>query len=409
MTKRWCCFFCPVIVLLLTHSGVAATSPQAISNVLDIREKNLSHLTFDWQNVYKEDDAPVPPQQIKAQQQSAEQQLPAQLKRLGITDEEGIKKEVQAMVEHYAEAGKAASYNSTTKWNFQHYGDQILVNGVRRLDGQGSTQSASQYYRQFYDKNAGLIINDRNDINNISSQTIGSFAWASPSSSPCYRAPFADSLDLIPEHFVMLLSLNPLTMYGAHWKVISETPEDWTLTTEVIQDDWQPFHITLTLSRSHGGAPARIETIVGDNKESIIVQTKSYRRYQEEWIADNVHVSDKWPGLEKDQTWLLTDMKPSHPITVLAPEKDVQDYRLVPTVLHGTVRPQLDGAERGDVISYKWPGKFPSLNELKKLRQQHNPGESSPDPGKTSAALPFLGGVFCLVGGVWMFKRRGLS
>jgi len=61
-----------------------------------------------------------------------------------------------------------------------------------------------------------------------------------------------------------------------------------------------------------------------------------------------------------------------------------------------------------NVVYYAWTGNFPSIEQLKALYNKQHPGEASPDPKKTSS-LPFIGGLMMLVGGVWMFRRRGGS
>ena len=70
------------------------------------------------------------------------------------------------------------------------------------------------------------------------------------------------------------------------------------------------------------------------------------------------------------------------------------------------------------IVSYRWTGKFPSDTEVTRIHEKQHPGEASPDMGQSGAgsatsaanmigsAMPFAGGVLCLVGGVWMFKQR---
>jgi len=90
------------------------------------------------------------------------------------------------------------------------------------------------------------------------------------------------------------------------------------------------------------------------------------------------------------------------------PRQQVIDYRLLGSnfINPHAFLARLDDEQEKQVVLYQWPGQFPNVADLKHLRDKQHPGESTPDPIK-SASLPFVGGLMCLVGGVWMFKRRG--
>lgn len=393
-----------VLTVILAGAATASPLPQAMIDALQQREQSLAHYTFNWQVDYKETDSGESPQEIAEKQRAAEEQIPAQLRKRGITDESFIRQQVQSLVQHYADQAKPISYNSSTPWQIARSGDETLVTGVRQLLA-GPGNGSSEYYRQYYNKDAAIVINDKTEINGDSAKPGDSYAWASFGDSVRYRTLYQGGLGLIPEHFVVLTGLNPLTIYGAHWSLISETVDSWKLATEVTQRNWPQFHIEATLSRSHGGAPSQI--LVRSGRETLRLDTLNFRLAHGTWLCEKVKISDDSPGVTKIQLWSLVGIEPTKAINLTYTGSSfVHDYRLLGPDLNARIEPVLQPQQQSSLVVYRWPGHFPSLAELKQIHDHMHPGEATPDPGK-SASLPFVGGLLCLVGGVWMFKRRG--
>ncbi len=168
--------------------------------------------------------------------------------------------------------------------------------------------------------------------------------------------------------------------------------------------------VRVTLDRSDDDAPTTIEVTKPYRKT--VVSATHYRKYNNVWICDRASYLDEVQSiLTVKQDWVLNKQTPSQPFKVPGPKHIlVDDYRLMgPTIVTNGLPFNPTRAEAGSLVHYFWKGSFPSLSELKNLHDLQYPGESTPDSVKTGSSLPFIGGMMCLVGGVWMFKRRGVS
>lgn len=359
---------CWLMFGLLT--SVAATPvPQQVSQSLNEREMRLSNLAFDWQMTYHQRNSAETPQEIQARQQAVREQLPRDFKRAGMTDGT-IKQIVEGAVEDAAKDGMVKSYHSTTPWRFERNGDQALVSGVRQSIKDGTQEYFSNDFHQFYDKNWGLVINDRNEVNGKPLQPRLVSAWAAPGDALRYSGGIADGLGIKPEHFAMLLGLNPLAMYGLTWKLVAETPQAWSLEAPFMQNGYLLFTVKLVLDRSHGDAPSQIQ--VNRGGQTLTFRAESYRQYKGEWLCDKVEFHNQMPDVEMragtdiKETWVLQDVAPSQPIQVSVPKgMAVKDFRLLGSQINGVFESGLTPQQQQAIVSYRWNGHFSSLDELK--------------------------------------------
>lgn len=233
--------------------------------------------------------------------------------------------------------------------------------------------------------------------------------YSVPGDAIRYRYPNSESgLSLLPEDFVMLVGANPLTMYGASWHLTKQTPGTWVLTTHVSQGNSAPFDVTIMLDRGRDAVPTDI-LVKGSYWNNHYVASK-FQRQKGVWVCSKYRRIENSIGLVREREWSLTSIRPSAPIKVSFQHSvAVTDYRLLGQNLTAGEIWKMEQKNTVPIVNYPWKGTFPSINDLRSLDSQKHPGESSPDPGKTSSAnfTPFLGGMLCLVGGVWMFKRRG--
>ncbi len=420
------CLF-SLLMFSLPASIVAAPLPQQLSENLNWREQRLNNVTFDWQMTYRQRNSAEAPQEVQARQKAARKQLPPQLKRAGL-DDKTIEQEVEAVVENAAKQGEVASYHSTTNWVFERHGDQALIGGVRQSIKDGTQEYFSNNFHQFYDKNWVLVINDGNEVNGRPVRPRLLSAWAAPGNGLEYDSGIADGLQVGPEHFTMLMGLNPLSMYGVVWKIVGENPHNWRLEAPIMQNGHLLFAVSCTLDRLHGNIPSQIQLSRGG--QTFTFRAESYRQYNGEWLCDKVELHEQLPdrelraGTDMTETWTLHHVGPSHPIQVSVPKGlPVRDYRLLGDQIYGVFEASLTNLQKQSIVTYRWPGQFPKLDELKKMQQEQRPGEVAPDPsasGSTSpssgtpastssiigSALPFAGGLLCVAGGVWMFKQR---
>lgn len=378
--------------------------PASVVSTLGQREQQLDRLAYTWTVDRQAKVAARSPEDIHSMQQAGADQIAALYQKRGIKDPKMIQRAIDGGNTALAKTFGGASYRSSATWRFVRDGAQVLVSGARQI-ADSSTQ-----YRQFYSKSDGVVVPDTLAVSATQSfRPPNPFAWASPGDAVRYRCPFlGQSLDVFPEHFATLMNLNPLAMYGAQWALTSTTPDAWVLQTQVKEGTLSPFTVQMTLSRTHDGAPSEIKVQGRGYTETF--QVRSYRRYQGSWISDRVAYVDDRPNIENaTQLFTLQSVEPSEAVRLSpSPSESVIDYRLLgPNFVNPhAFFPRLSEEQQKEIVHYRWTGNFPSLEELKPLLNKQHPGEAAPDPGK-SASLPLLGGLMALVGGVWMFKRRG--
>ncbi len=323
------------------------------------------------------------------------------------------------MTDHIAEAGRGATFTSSTKWTFVRNGSETLVSGTRQLNKLNSTDASIQEFRHYYNKNTGLVFNDGVVINGRKAKPVDPVVWSSNGEIIRLLSPATEGLGVEPEHFVLLTSTNPFLMYGNNWKVLSDTSSYWKLSLFTKQNGTLPVSIEMTLNKSQGNLPSDIEVSVNKGQSVTKAHVVEYRMYKSTPVVSRVILSEHESGVDKVQDWRLLGVNPSNPISLAYSQKNpVHDFRLVGSNLSELAESRLTKRDRASVVLYRWPGQLPSIQRLRQLRDLQYPGEGAPDLGQNTigtlastasvfnSALPFAGGVLCLVGGVWMFKQR---
>jgi len=309
-TSAACCVLsCSLLLLGFVQKAYADPLPPSLTEMLQSREVHLQPLAFDWQITLAQKAPDLPQKYVLGLQQSVEKMLPDQLRKQGLS-EEAIRKQVEEEKQRVPATTRGFSYQSTQLWHFERNGAQTFVTGVKE------TKKSKSSYTYFYNGDLGLIANTHINIEGAGYlRPVDPNVWKSPGDSVRYRSLFQDGLGLLPEHYVMLLGLNPLAMYGAKWDLVSTTPETWTIQTQVQQNNFDPFTIQVQLSRSHGGAPAGLT--MRSNGDQIDFQVDSFRRINNEWVADKAVYSETFAHfLTTHQTWALQAVGPSKPIAV---------------------------------------------------------------------------------------------
>ena len=379
--------------------------PQSVVDTLKQREQHLSNSAFSWNRAIKEEDMGISPQQAQSMRASMQKNWEGVYRKQGMTDENMIRDSSRIMSDRLLKMmqGGLISYSNT--WHFDRDGQRTLVKGtVQNIIG------AVNDYSQLYDGTAMLVVNDQSRVAEGGSVSPGDPAvWQYPGDSIRYSIPQPLGLQLMPEHFAMLTGSMPLEIRGLDWNVVSATAGEWSLKARTKDGhDAEPLTVTMTLDRNHDNVPTEIR--VKHYRWSEEFRSENLRHYQGEWITDKAIYTKEVPQSARvQQTWTLQSIAPTKPIVVeLQHVRLVHDYRLLKgNVNRKTIRIAEMQHRRG-IVYYPWVGRIPSLEELKALDKRQHPGEATPDP-KTSSSLPFAGGLLCLVGGVWMFKRRGVS
>lgn len=305
-------------------------------------------------------------------------------------------------------------------WAFERRHNSLLVSGSERFGPHFIGK-----YQHYYNDNAGLIVNEgsRDSAGKII-HVVDPVVWGCPGNCSDYRTSSKSGLTLLPEEISLLTGSNPLNLYNAKWALQSTTAHLWILETEVTKGEDAPFSVQMGLDRDHGGIPAFI-SITG-HRWSTNLRSSSFKQYRGYWITERLELKDQMPGFrEGRQEWTLQSIKPSTISSVVVPpHRIIHDYRLLGQMLTDDDVLGAEEHRNRNIIYYRWSGSFPSIGQLKELRQKLYPGEAAPDLGQSGStslgalasasnvigsALPFAGGVLCLVGGIWMFKQRKVN
>ena len=396
-----------IVCFVMCVSVQAETMPSQQSLLLADREKQTNYSSSLW-IMNEQRTRPQPSQlRIKRMQDATKEQYPSLLRKQGIRNENQIQRMVEAEVQDVPKMMAGGTDNHENVVNIVRHGEETLIRG----DIKG-TDFIDNYSHYFYKENAIVINNASRTIQGGKIVVDAPVAWTSPGNSLLYRQPIHAGLGVTPEQMSMLMSLDPLTLYNSQWQVVSKNATSWVVQSKLSLGDGQQSVIKITLDRRYDAAPTSI--VVTQPYHKTVVQAIHYRKYKNVWICDRASVLDEVQGiLTVKQDWVLTKQTPSQPFTVPGPDHMlVNDYRLLGSKAISTgISIVPTRTEASSLVHYFWNGKFPPVSELRRLQALQHPGEATPDPAQASSAnlAPFLGGMLCLVGGVWMFKRRSQS
>ncbi len=390
---------CAVLSLFLSASATSAQT--SLSNNPQQREQKFSDLTFVWQQEVHQHDAGMPSKAL-INISSEEAKLSAiRLRRLGMNEEQ-VQKALQTENHDLEDALSEKTFGYSSTWQYQRSGLSTLVSGGRR------TSDIISDWRQLYMGDACLHADDADHT--ISGKSLVPdfpVVWQTPGESIRYASPLINGLESSPEDAVMLAGFSPLAMHSAKWDVIADTTQSQVLTTHYVEQNVQ-YNEKLTLDRVRDNAPTEI--VISQSGLSEKFSALSFRKVNGVWIADKVEYSSSMPdGSTSHQLWTLQTTNASQPIVLnLSKARPVHDYRLFDSELNWRTINKLEIQRNMAIVAYKWPGSFPSKAALQELYKSQHPGEAAPDP-KQASSLPFAGGLMMLLGGVWMFRRRGSS
>ncbi len=297
-----------------------------------------------------------------------------------------------------------AQIKASAKWQFTRDGEAMLVEG-----DYPSYKGADPFSLEYFNNEEGLIAG-------TSSGTTSKIAilpprvWMSEGRSIDYPAPVLGGLHVNPEQFALLAQTNPLKMYQAEWQLKSDSSGYTVLEGKGKQQSkvGPDLTILLTLDKKHGNVPSGLQIKADEQPWSANYQVTGFRQYGATWIGDEVKLALHAPGIaDVSESWQLASLQNTQQLDLTIPPREVvADYRLLGKSITQQSLLQADKLRSHDIVYYPWQGKIVSVEELQALRNKQHPGEASPDPKQTSA-LPFAGGLMMLIGGVWMFRRRG--
>lgn len=402
------------VISIMTEAAVYAQQlPAPVITALKQRENSFATMDMTWKVTFKAQYSSVSENNLSTEEMQSS--IFQQYRKSGMNAD--LAQKLASSTARNLSKLRSADIVSSATWEFQRDNHYTTVAGQYPAStGKTST------YKEWFTDNLGVVTSE-SDPTNTHAEVPTARVWQTAGISTHLRTP-VEGLFLVPENFVLLAGFSPLDIYDAEWRLASETPTEWTLQSTAHPPDDSGVRYKITLSREHGGAVSRIEAASEVNPSSQQWQILSFRLYKGLWIGDKVKLLSHAPGIgEVSEVWELQTIKQSPPAHIqLAPKEVVEDYRLLG--VNATRNKILDARVKSShqIVSYKWDGQLPSLEQLKVLYQHQHPGEVALDPGQSIAAppglstpaarasllasvLPFAGGVLCLVGGVWMFRH----
>ncbi len=374
--------FCSVLAALAAlpvHAGTLPaplTLPANVEDALQERAQALSHLMSTWQRSDKEQIfCSLSPAQMKDAREKELEGSEADYRKRGITDEAQIKRDAEESTQNIMAALEGGFVDYTNTWTFQRNGPATLVSGTTQTFNGFLTTS-----RQFYENHLALAVTDESRFKGKAISTQDATVWRTSGDSTSYPAPGAGGLDISPEHFALLAGSNPLTLRGINWKLQSQSAQSLVLKAGFMEEH-TAWNATLTLAVKNGYAPSKIVVRCPSITERYTAS--HFRRYNDSWVSDRVEYSKNAPGfVQENQVWTLQTLTPSAPIEVPVTGKDtVRDFRFVGADLSSTnlMRAGMPQDRRfGKIITYRWPGSFPSDTEVDQMFEKQHPGEPLP-------------------------------
>jgi hypothetical protein len=407
--KRTISSLIALVLSIISQCAIASTPveapvPQAVVSECRQRNQQMNTATYNWEVERQEMVAPVPSQSVPQMRKRLTDGLIKILHERGMTNPTTVQRDVESMTGQITTQWKGADYNSLTTWQFIRNGQQVFVDGSKDVGGSQTS------YRQFYSGDDCVVDNYATSSSNQVGPHRNPFVWAAASNAVMYRCPLlGQSLDLSPGHFVTLMSLNPLNMFGGHWTLQTTTDKDWVVQAHVNQGVLSPATVEMSLSRTHNAAPDQI-IITGIGYVETI-KALHYRQYQGAWICDKATYVKEIPGNDTlKEAFILKDVNLNGQINFqLAPTRSVEDYRLLGADFIDPLQfiPAPTAQQATEVVYYSWGGHFPTIDELQRLYSKEHPGEGRPDPDGPTSMLPTIGGLACLIGGILTYRRRG--
>lgn len=367
-------------------SGAIAQSipmPAMLSTKLLQRENKLDRTSLTWQINQERSIQGAPAKFVPGILRNAEITAKTEARRDGLTNKSDVDILVKSRVEAIRAFTKPHTVSFTNTWQFSRDNRTVLVEG--KVDAVGYPATLAQ---SFYGEGVGL-----NFVQSLSQKPLVRIWGSSVGDATRTSMRSQDGLNISPEDQVMLTGLNPLDMYGAKWKLITSTEKVWVIEATDQAQSVAPIKVQVTLSRIYGGAP--IELDMKGPSWSATYRAEKFGLQNGTWLCSKVIYNEQWPGIQTKKTWSFERATAIKRLSIASA-----------TIPNGT---DVIDSRRNPEITYAWNGHILSSDELKSLDKLRHPGESTPDPGKTSSAnfSPFIGGMLCIVGGVWMFKRRG--
>ncbi len=305
----------------------------------------------------------------------------------------------------YAEiAGRREVYK--TMWEFEWGKDFLRVSGALPYVSPSGTYQGTAYLRWYLGEGWGIdVIYAESFVDKALQGLMGSPPVVWCCTAGCYRYDNPTGRVILPpEELALAACLNPLRVREAKsWKVVRADGYQTVLTTAGIE---------ITLSNRYDWLPLRI---VSDYSTYMVTR---FRKLGTHWIPERLEVRGHIPGVTRwERVWVLRQVSPRRPISLdeISQAISLKRWEVVDWRLHRcnmTLGERLEANERqtGVVVSYRWNGRLPTLEELAAIRSRQLQSQTRAQGGIGGSAWFRLAPPILLIAGgllwYWRVKRK---
>ncbi len=269
------------------------------------------------------------------------------------------------------------------------------------LTGYAGTPKRTSHFEEYYGDGYGVMF--RYDEEPPLPGSSALFVWKTPGGALYDRGPFQEGLDISPEEYVVVSNNMALALHGCHWRLLSSSPMDFVVASDVEKGNFAPYSIEMTVDRNHGNAVSRIET--KSPRSNTRCDVSYSRLFDHQWIGYRMEMDESVRSiLSRQRVYTLQKIASSGRVQLDFPRGSVvNDYRR-----HGanmTTRDFMKTGRNSDTKSlfYAWSGRLPDQTQIRR--------NVPPAPQKEAVhdklwILYTLGGACLVVGGLVYLRAK---
>ena len=392
-----------VFSCILAHMQTVshAQSASDIRNILNKIDKDFSNTTFVWDAKHSIKFPETPQSNADQMLKKGRESANRHLDELGIKDASERNRYIESTLDSIRQmaATTAVTTSSTYKYernpNIIHVHEEHLPSNVKVLDKEDS----------YYLDGAAIyapLVPDMGDGVKYGAQ----FPIVVGSNGPAIYRYLGDGKKSKINPFVsyLLCNTNPLNIVNSSWKLSKEDGKHVQFDTQVIWEKQGEFKFSITLDKHREYACESIRIFYPTM--TFEYRVDHYRKIAGHWCPDEItEVTQK--GFTETQHWSLQSTSKSEIVAIKVPidNDDISDIRLNGNELSMWDTLAAQDYRNPNTVQYRWKGKLPTLDELRKLRSKQHPTGIAM-MGTNSKYLLFIPGVLLIGTGIFLKLRK---
>lgn len=408
---RWA--FVGIMFVLLVRI-CSASSVEEVVQAGDERESYLGGYTFIWELTETRIYPPQDPQAVGQEYRGLEKYLLSQ----GVRDVQRVRQQLSELASR-----DIAGRRETTRSEWVIVRGRQVVQATRRIrkDGErvrgagGIVLQGVEECRWYLSRSLGMRVNTRTPhsaLGDVMPEHIT--VWCCE--GDCYRYTVPDlSIGISSEELALVAGLNLLRTRGANqWEITEESARRLRLSNREVLDEGNLVGIGIeaVLQTDRAFCPYQVRVQANDVRiECRVLSLRSVGRY---WLPERIEVEEWFPRIVRfHRVWRLKEVsRNSREVSLedLLGELSriptvrgagVLDYRLAGCRL--TTARYFEAREREEYVSYKWTGKLPSIEVLRRMQAR----QSSQPSIRSFSGWRFVPPILLiLIGALWYWWLR---